>query len=136
MGLPLAQSVPLSSKRVVMIDAPKAPWERATAVGADADKKRSEDEAIDFFNMASLVLGMLGYFFKVRCLLVSCVVVYFAMAVRLVFPFASGNAGKCVPLPRAPPLLLHPDPLIFAFSTPQVHRIWTVPRPHSSVGRP
>jgi hypothetical protein len=56
----------LTSKRIPTIDAPKAPWERVAVVGGEAERKRADDEAMDFFNIASLVFGMLGYFFKVR----------------------------------------------------------------------
>ena len=57
----------LTSKRLPTLDAPKAPWDRGLSVTGEAEKKRAEEEAVDYFNIASLIFGMLGYFFKVRC---------------------------------------------------------------------
>lgn len=60
-----ATSSSVTSRRVAAVDVPRAPWEKSSAVGAEAEKaRRAEDEAMDYLNMAPIILGMLGYFFK------------------------------------------------------------------------
>ncbi len=45
------------------IDVPRAPWQRKAV--AKVDGKADEEAPPDYFNLLSMALGMLGFYFKV-----------------------------------------------------------------------
>ncbi len=57
----------LTSKRVVVptSDVVRAPWEKVPSLAGEKVAAPAQEEEMDMFNMISLVLGMVGYFFKV-----------------------------------------------------------------------